>query len=204
MTTLALLGLLAAGCSSASQDAASQAKPANPQDIVLVQSIRSLSNPYHADWAKGGEMFANSVCLPVQTLANEGDSQQQLNQIKSVLSGGKTVVLNVDPNTSSDTQAIVRAVQDAGGYVVTQWNKPDELTPQQAGNSWVAHISFDGRVSGYQTASYSTSRPPSGTEAKPSKSPRPCWPSTRDRSRGCGQPTTAWRSVRWKPCERPG
>jgi ribose transport system substrate-binding protein len=152
VAALTLCALLAAGCSSASQDSTNQGKPADPKDIVLVQSIRSLSNPYHADWAKGGQMFAASVGLPVQTLANEGDSQQQLNQIKSVLATGKTVVLNVDPNTSSDTQAIVRAVQEAGGYVVTQWNKPDGLTPEQVGNSWVAHISFDGRASGYDTA----------------------------------------------------
>jgi ribose transport system substrate-binding protein len=148
----ALLALLAAGCSSASEDAANRPAPATPQDVVLVQSIRSLSNPYHANWAKGGEMFARSVGMPVQTLANEGDSQQQLNQIKSVLSGGSTVVLNVDPNTSSDTQAIVRAVQEAGGHVVTHWNKPDELAPAAVGNGWVAHVSFDGRVGGYETA----------------------------------------------------
>jgi ribose transport system substrate-binding protein len=148
----ALLAMLAAGCSSASEEAANRSAPASPQDIVLVQSIRSLSNPYHANWAKGGEMFAHSVGMDVQTLANEGDSQQQLNQIKSVLSSGKTVVLNVDPNTSSDTQAIVRAVQEAGGYVVTHWNKPDDLKPADVGNGWVAHISFDGRVGGYQTA----------------------------------------------------
>jgi ribose transport system substrate-binding protein len=149
----ALLALLAAGCSSASEEAADRGAPAAPQDLVLVQSIRSLSNPYHANWAKGGEMFAESVGMPVQTLANEGDSQQQLNQIKSVLSAGSTVVLNVDPNTSSDTQAIVRAVQEAGGYVVTHWNKPDELAPADVGNGWVAHVSFDGRVGGYETAS---------------------------------------------------
>jgi len=149
---LALLGLLAAGCSSASQDSASQNRPAGPQNLVLVQAIRSLSNPYHAEWAKGGEMFAASVGLPLQTLTDEGDSQLQLNQIKQVLASGKTVVLNADPNTTSDTQAIVRAVQDAGGFVVTQWNKPSELTPAQVGNSWVAHIGFDGNTGGYQTA----------------------------------------------------
>lgn len=145
--------MLVSGCSSASEDVSGQpAQTASKDDVVLVQSIRSLSNPYHANWAKGGEMFADSVGLEVQTLANEGDSQQQLNQIRSVLSGGKTVVLNVDPNTSSDTQAIVRAVQDAGGFVVTHWNKPDELMPQDVGDGWVAHVSFDGRVGGYETA----------------------------------------------------
>jgi ribose transport system substrate-binding protein len=152
LACVGLVGLLATGCSSASQDSASQQRPANPKDLVLVQAIRSLSNPYHAEWAKGGEMFAASVGMPVQTLTDEGDSQRQLTQIKQVLASGKTVVLNADPNTTSDTQAIVRAVQDAGGFVVTQWNKPDGLTPAQVGNSWVAHIGFDGNTGGYQTA----------------------------------------------------
>jgi len=149
---LGLVALVAAGCSSASESSPNQGKPVNAKDLVLVQAIRSLSNPYHAEWAKGGEMFAASVGLPVQTLTDGGDSQQQLNQIKSVLSSGKTVVLNADPNTTSDTQAIVRAAQDAGGFVVTQWNKPGGLTPEQVGNSWVAHIGFDGNTGGYQTA----------------------------------------------------
>ncbi|MDT7695305.1 MAG: ribose transport system substrate-binding protein, partial [Pseudonocardiales bacterium] len=76
---LGLVALVAAGCSSASESSPNQGKPVNAKDLVLVQSIRSLSNPYHAEWAKGGEMFAASVGLPVQTLTDGGDSQQQLN-----------------------------------------------------------------------------------------------------------------------------
>lgn len=148
---VAVLALALAGCSSASEEAA-DAGPAEPEEVVLVQSIRSLSNPYHANWARGGEVFAESVGMEVQTLANEGDSQQQLAQIRQVLGGDRTVVLNVDPNSSSDTQAIVSAVAEAGGYVTTHWNKPDELSPQDVGDSWVAHVSFDGQVSGYEIA----------------------------------------------------
>lgn len=147
----AALSLAVAGCSSASDDTAST--PAkSKEDIVLVEAIRSLSNPYHANWVKGGQFFADSVGMKVQVLTDEGDSQKQLAQIRSLLSGDKTVVLNVDPNTSSDTQAIVRAVKDAGGYVVTQWNKPDDLQPWDVGDNWVAHVSFDGTVSGHEIA----------------------------------------------------
>ena len=153
---LAVIALALTGCSSASEDGGggggAAAGPVDPEDLVLVQSIRSLSNPYHANWVAGGEMFAESVGMEVQTLANEGDSQQQLTQIRSVLAGDKTVVLNVDPNSSSDTQAIVRAVEEAGGFVVTHWNKPDDLSPADVGDSWVAHVSFDGNVSGYEVA----------------------------------------------------
>jgi len=146
------LSLAAAGCSSASEDDSSSGTSVSKEDIVLVEAIRSLSNPYHANWAKGGQFFADSVGMPVQVLTDEADSQKQLAQIRSLLAGNKTVVLNVDPNTSSDTQAIVQAVKDAGGYVVTQWNKPDDLVPWNVSDNWVAHISFDGTVSGYEIA----------------------------------------------------
>jgi len=148
----AAVSLAVTACSSASDDDTSSGTAKSKEDIVLVEAIRSLSNPYHANWAKGGQFFADSVGMQVQVLTDEGDSQKQLAQIRSLLSGDKTVVLNVDPNTSSDTQAIVQAVKDAGGYVVTQWNKPDDLQPWDVGDNWVAHISFDGTVSGYEIA----------------------------------------------------
>lgn len=132
--------------------AAEPQEPAKDDDIQLVLAIRSLSNPYHANWAEGAEMYAKSIGKELTILSDEGDSQKQLAQIRSTLAAGKTIVLNVDPNTSSDTQAIVRAVSDAGGYVVTQWNAPDDLRPWDVGDNWVAHISFDGTESGYNIA----------------------------------------------------
>lgn len=126
--------------------------PAANEDLVLVQAVRSLSNPYHANWVAGGALFAESVGIEQVVLSDDGDSQKQLSQIKSLLAGGKTIILNVDPNTSSDAQAIVRAVSDAGGYVVTQWNKPDDLHPWDVSDNWVAHVSFDGTVGGYEIA----------------------------------------------------
>lgn len=144
------LTMASAGCSKAGST--TTAGTVSKQDVVLVESVRSLSNPYHANWVKGGQAFAASVGLPLTVLTDEGDSQKQLAQIKSLLAGGKTAVLNVDPNTSSDTQAIVQAVKAAGGYVVTQWNKPDGFVPWNVGDNWVAHISFDGNVSGHDIA----------------------------------------------------
>ncbi len=141
---------------AATSDAAATSEAADPTaapgDIVLVNAIRSLSNPYHANWAAGGKIFADSVGLEQVLLSDEADSQRQLSQIRAQLATGKKVVLNVDPNTSSDTEAIVRAVTEAGGYVVTQWNKPDGLHPWDVSDNWVAHISFDGRVSGHDIA----------------------------------------------------
>jgi len=150
LSTAALLGMgsLTAGCSSASEDAAQAGPAAQAEDVQLVESVRSLSNSYHANWVAGGKLFGESVSKEVTVITDEADSQKQLSQIKSLAGSGKVFALNVDPNTSADTEAIVRAVSDSGGYVVTQWNKPDDLNPWDVGDHWVAHISFDGRVSG--------------------------------------------------------
>jgi ribose transport system substrate-binding protein len=58
------------------------------------------------------------------------------------------MVLNVDPNDSPDARIIVEEVQKAGAYVVTQWNKPNDLHPWDHNPNYVAHMSFDGVPSG--------------------------------------------------------
>jgi ribose transport system substrate-binding protein len=138
------------GCSSASEDAGTEA--ADPEDVTAVQSIRSMSNPYHANWADGGDLFGEWADVEVTTIVDEGDSQTQLSKIRALGAEGKVFALNVDPNDSSTTEAIVKAVSDAGGYVVTQWNKPDDLWPWDVGDNWVAHISFNGETSGKEVS----------------------------------------------------
>ncbi|NLP84769.1 sugar ABC transporter substrate-binding protein [Microbacterium sp. CFH 90308] len=145
----ATAGLMLAGCSSASDDPGATAEGG---DVALYQGVRSLSNSYHANWVDGGDLFGESVGLEVNVITDEADSQRQLSQVRALGAAGQVYALNVDPNTSSDTEAIVRAVADAGGYVVTQWSKPDDLNPWDIGDNWVAHISFDGRVSGEDVA----------------------------------------------------
>lgn len=146
--------LLLSGCSSASDDSSGAAGGgATPSgDVALYESVRSLSNAYQANWVDGGNLFGKSVNLPVNVITDEGDSQRQLSQVRALGSSGKVFALNIDPNTSSDTEALVRAVAASGGYVVTQWSKPDDLNPWDVGDNWVAHISFDGRVSGKEVA----------------------------------------------------
>jgi ribose transport system substrate-binding protein len=154
LSTAALVGVgsLVTGCSSASEDAAQAGPAAKAEDVQLVESVRSLSNSYHANWVAGGKLFGQSVGKEVTVVTDEADSQKQLSQIKSLGGSGKVFALNVDPNTSADAEAIVRAVSESGGYVVTQWNKPDDLNPWDVSDHWVAHISFDGRVSGKEVS----------------------------------------------------
>ncbi len=116
---------------------------------TAVNSIRSLSNPYHATWNKGGEAFAKAAGLDYATLVTEGDSEKGIADIKAMIAKtGGNMVLNVDPNDSPDARRIVEACASAKVYVVTQWNKPADLHPWDFDPYYVAHISFDGKPNG--------------------------------------------------------
>ena len=116
---------------------------------VLVTSIRSLSNPYHAVWKTGAEAFAQSVGADHVTLVSEGNSEKGIADIKAMLAktGGK-MVLNSDPNDTPDARPIVEACFKAGAYVCTQWNKPADLHPWDFNPYYISHIEFDGVKSG--------------------------------------------------------
>jgi len=112
---------------------------------VLVNSIRSLANPYHATWNRGGEAFAQSVGLEYVTLVTEGSSEKGIADVRAMLSRtGGNMVLNIDPNDSPDARPIVEACYQAGATVVTQWNKSDDLHPRDFNPHYVSHISFSG------------------------------------------------------------
>src|SRR5205085_9506219 len=90
-----------------------QAKP------TVVNSIRSLSNPYHATWNKGGEAFAKAVGADYVTLVTEGNSEKGISDIKAILAKTSgNCVINVDPNDSPDARPIVEACKAAGATVV--------------------------------------------------------------------------------------
>ena len=121
--------------------------------VTVVNSIRSLKNPYHGTWNLGGRIFAESIGANYVTLLTEGDSQKGLADINALLAKtGGNMCLNVDPNQSPDAAPIVKACVDAKAYVVTQWNKPDDLHPWDYDPYYVAHISFLGTQSGQGTA----------------------------------------------------
>src|SRR6202040_1985449 len=112
---------------------------------VLVNSIRSLANPYHATWNQGGADFAKAVGCEYVTLVTEANSEKGIADIRAILAKtGGNCVINVDPNDSPDARPIVQACKDAGAYVVTQWNKPNDLYPWDFNPNYVAHISFSG------------------------------------------------------------
>lgn len=161
---MSLLAVLAAGmlaltaCSTAepetSPDAGSTGNStvAAADDLELVLSLRDVSNPYHVSMIQGAELYADYIGKDLKILANDGDSQKQMSQIQTLVAGGKIPVLAVEAQTSSDARPIVEAVVDAGGYVVTLMNKTGDFWPEDVGDGWVAHVTFDNVVSGYDIA----------------------------------------------------
>ena len=116
---------------------------------TLVTSIRSLSNPYHAVWKQGAEAFAKSIGLDHVTLVSEANSEKGIADIRAMLAKtGGNMVLNSDPNDTPDARPIVKSCFKAGAYVVTQWNKPSDLHPEDFNPYYVSHIEFDGVASG--------------------------------------------------------
>ena len=130
---------------SASDDAAGSCVP---EDVSLVFSGRTLANPYYVAVDAGARFFADSVDAPYQFVASESDSAQQLSQIQSILAAdGPCVALNVDPNETSVVPQVLEAVEEAGACMVTQWSRPDDLSPLDSDN-WAAHVTYDGVATG--------------------------------------------------------
>ena len=97
-------------------------------------------------------MFAESAGLEHVIQTCEGSSEKQLNDIKALVAKtGGDVVFCVDPNESPDVVPIAKALEEAGVYFVTFWNKPDDVKVSDF-DHWVSHITFDGVDGGYYIA----------------------------------------------------
>lgn len=125
------------------------------EDVFLVQSGRGLENEYYIAVDAGAQQFAKSVGLEdrYQWIASDGDSAKQQSQIEQLLAEhGACTVLNVDPNESAILPAIIDSVKREGAWLTVQWNRPDGVTPLTTGKNFVAFMSEDGYVQGYETA----------------------------------------------------
>lgn len=121
------------------------------EPTTLCTAVKFLESPYHAAWIKGGELFADSVDLSQYHVAQAcgGSSEKQLNDIKGLVAKtGANVVFNIDPNEAPDVVPIAKALEDAGVFFVTWWNKPEEVKVWDYPH-WVCHITFDGTEGGY-------------------------------------------------------
>ncbi|GIF64085.1 ribose ABC transporter ribose-binding protein [Asanoa ishikariensis] len=152
--SLSLAAAVLAGCSEqaagGNDTAAGGSAACDPSAVKLVGQVRNESNPYEASWLAGGDAFAKSVGLTQERLTYDGDSTKQQEQISQILAGDtKCLVMNVLPNGDSDTAPIVKGADQAGAYLVTQWNKPADLKPADY-KTWLSHITYNGVESGQQ------------------------------------------------------
>jgi ribose transport system substrate-binding protein len=155
LLSLSLAALAFTGCSEESNAESGNDSPAaagacDPADVKLVGQVRNESNPYEAAWLEGGDAFAESVGLSQERLTYDGDSTKQQEQISQLLAGDtECLVMNILPNGDSDTPPIVEQAQEAGAFLVTQWNKPADLEVTDY-SQWLSHITYDGVTSGQQ------------------------------------------------------
>ncbi|HXH79957.1 substrate-binding domain-containing protein [Nocardioides sp.] len=150
---LTLVAAALAGCSEEAGGGggnAAEAGGCDPADVKLVGQVRNESNPYEAAWLDGGDTFAESVDLTQEKLTYDGDSTKQQEQISQLLAGDtECLVMNILPNGDSDTPPIVEGAEEAGAYLVTQWNKPADLATTDY-DQWVTHLTYNGVESGKQ------------------------------------------------------
>ncbi len=154
LVSVSLAATALAGCSNTSTadggGAGAEAGGCSPSDIKLVGQVRNESNPYEAAWLDGGDTFAESVDLTQERLTYDADSTKQQEQISQLLAGDtECLVMNILPNGDSDTPPIVEGAEDAGAYLVTQWNKPADLNVTDY-DQWISHITYNGVESGKQ------------------------------------------------------
>ncbi|MEI5676460.1 MULTISPECIES: sugar ABC transporter substrate-binding protein [unclassified Nocardioides] len=153
LLSLSLAAIALTGCSeesNAGTGGSDKAGACDPADVKLVGQVRNESNPYEASWLDGGDAFAKSVDLEQQRLTYDGDSTKQQEQITQLLAGDTDcLVMNILPNGDSDTPPIVEQAQEAGAYLVTQWNKPADLNVTDY-DHWISHITYNGVESGKQ------------------------------------------------------
>lgn len=145
---LALAGSLGlTACTSAAGGDAEE-KQYTKDDVIMVTFERSIDYAYGASWVDGATKYADAIGVEHKVALAHGDSNKQLLEIQSIIAqgkqDGKIVLVMGDPDASADVPAIAQAVKAGGGYLVTGWNKPDDMHPWDFGTSWVAHADFDG------------------------------------------------------------
>ena len=117
---------------------------------ILSVSTRTLTNPYQANYKVGGELFVKQEGKGKElvVLTCEGNSEKQVNDIKSLVSRAQgDVVFMIDPNEATDVLPIAIALEEAGVYYSTWWNKPDDMDVWDFPH-WVSHMAYDGVAAG--------------------------------------------------------
>lgn len=115
--------------------------------------VHSLDNEFWAQEANGGILFADSKDdVEYQVLATDGDDNKEIQTIKDFIAQhGDHAIFVADPASKANTANIVEVCEEAGCHVTILWHHADGLEPADY-NSFVAHMSPDDFVAGYNTA----------------------------------------------------
>ena len=120
-------------------------------------SVRSFSNPYMVTISEGCEQFCAYLDslgqeYEYEVMLNESSTDTQVEQVKAFLAKSNgNAILFCDPNEAAVCGTIAEMVTDAGAYMCTTWNKPDDIDVWDY-DGWVAHHSPNDVDMGYQIA----------------------------------------------------
>jgi ribose transport system substrate-binding protein len=148
--------LLGAGLVISSLAAAVAFSPARAADENhrLLIGIDETASEYWSEYIKGVQDIAQSLDKHLTTLTSNYQGDQLLAQLSAIYSTGcQGCALATDPSSNAFVKAVVDRSAKAGVYVVTIWNRPENIHPWDTDPKyWVAHTSFDGVMSGYYQA----------------------------------------------------
>jgi ribose transport system substrate-binding protein len=140
-------GLLALSTISA----LAQGGPCKKEDIRIVNYMREIAQPYHANLDKGAKLFANWAGLEKQYVLqlNQGDSDKQVSLMRSlVTTNPQCTIFNVEPNADTVFKPMVDTANQSGAWIVTHWGHPPGFAPYNGNDQWVAHVAVNSLEAG--------------------------------------------------------
>lgn len=114
--------------------------------IRLVNSMREIAQPYHANLDKGGRLFAQWAGLEQRYVLqlNQGDSDKQVSLMRGFLSTNpKCTIFNVEPNSDPVIKPMVDTANRSGAWIVTHWAHGEGLHPFNDNPQWIAHVAVN-------------------------------------------------------------
>ena len=119
-------------------------------EIRLVNSMREIAQPYHANLDKGGRMFAAWAGIKNYVLQlNQGDSDKQISLMRLlVTTNPRCTVFNVEPNADLVVKPMVDTANQSGAWIVTHWAHNEGMHPFDGNDQWVAHVAVDSLEAG--------------------------------------------------------
>lgn len=131
---------------------AGSAAAADASAKKLYLGVGSTSSEYWQEVIWGAQQVIGSVGGTVEVFSNDFDGQKSFQNISAILAPGcEGCIFTWFPDSPAFTKVFVERVEQAGGFITTLWNRPEEIHPwDTAAESWVANLSFDGIDAGYQ------------------------------------------------------